>query len=332
MSKLVPWWLRRTIVISLALFGLLAAALLALIAVPVSKPPALASIGGPPRASMSDVPPLSRFQARDGTELAFRHYRPQAEGIDRVAVVVHGSSGGSWSMHILARAIAAAGVETFAVDMRGHGASGTRGDIAYLGQLDHDLADLVGQIRTTRPTAAITLVGFSSGGGFALRAAGSSTKHLFARTVLLAPYLGNDAPSSRPSSGGWASPSLPRIVGLLVLRSLGVTCCESLPAIAFAVPANSEKAQTGVYSFRLFANFGVARDYRRYLAAATLPLTIYAGANDELMFADKYAATVQDFPKVDVKVLDGLSHMGLIYDSGAVATIAADIATSQRQD
>ena len=39
-------------------------------------------------------------------------------------------------------------------------------------------------------------------------------------------------------------------------------------------------------------------------------MTIYAGANDELMFADKYAATVQGFPTVDVKVLDGLNHMG----------------------
>jgi alpha-beta hydrolase superfamily lysophospholipase len=332
MSKLVPWWLRRTIVISLALFGLLAAVLLALIAVPVSKPPALVSVNGGPGRDMSDLPSLSRFQARDGTELAFRHYGPQTEGTDRVAVLVHGSSGGSRSMHTLARAIAARGVETFAVDMRGHGASGTRGDIAYLGQLEHDLADLVEQIRATRPTAEITLVGFSSGGGFALRVAGSSTKDLFTRTVLLAPYLGNDAPSSRPNSGGWASPSIPRIVGLFTLRRLGITCCESLPAIAFAVPANSEKAQTGVYSFRLFANFGVGLDHRRYLTAATSPVTIFAGAKDELMFADKYATAVQDFPKVDVKVLDGLSHMGLIYDTGAAATIADDIATSQRQD
>src|SRR5262245_12621980 len=158
MSKLFPWWLRQTLTYSLALFGLLAAVLLALVAVPVSKPPMLASISGPPQANMSDLPLLSRFQARDGTELALRHYRPQVEGIDRVAVLVHGSSGGSRSMHILASAVAARGVETFAVDMRGHGASGTRGDIAYLGQLEHDLADLVAQIRATRPTAEITLV------------------------------------------------------------------------------------------------------------------------------------------------------------------------------
>jgi pimeloyl-ACP methyl ester carboxylesterase len=327
MTTLLPWWFRKTVAISLGLFGLLSVVLLVLIAVPVSHPPALASVSGGPRTDLSDLPSLSRFQARDGTELAFRHYQPRVDGIDRVAVIVHGSSGGSRSMHTLARAVAAQGVEAFAIDVRGHGASGTRGDIGYLGQLEDDMSDLVRQIRTTRPSAAIVLIGFSSGGGFALRVAASPVRELFSRTVLLSPYLGNDAPSSRPSSGGWASADVPRIVGLLALRSVGLTCCESLPAIAFAVPPNSEKAQTGTYSFRLLVNFGIFRDYRRSFAATAGPVSIYAGADDELMFADKYAGMVQDFPRVGVKVLEGLNHMGLIYDANAAAMIAEDVAT-----
>ena len=328
MTTMFPWWFRKTVAISLGLFGMLSAVLLALIAVPVSHPPALASISGAvARADFSGLPSLSRFQARDGTELAFRRYPPRIDGIDRVAVIVHGSSGGSRSMHTLASAVAAQGVEAVAIDVRGHGASGTRGDIGYLGQLEDDMSDLVRQIRTTRPTAAIALIGFSSGGGFALRVAASPVRELFSRTVLLAPYLGNDAPSSRPSSGGWASADVPRIVGLLALRSLGLTCCESLPAIAFAVPPNSERALTGTYSFRLLVNFGIFRDYRKSFAATAGPVKIYAGADDELMFADKYAGMVQDFPRVAVKVLDGLNHMGLIYDANAAAMIAEDVAT-----
>jgi pimeloyl-ACP methyl ester carboxylesterase len=338
MARLLLRVFRKTITISLALLGLLAAVLLAMIAVPPSRPAMLASISGGARPDISDLPQLSRFQARDGTDLAFRRYQPASASAavaapdDRVAVLVHGSSGGSRSMHTLARAVAAQGVETLAVDTRGHGASGTRGDIAYIGQLEDDLADLVELIRTTRPKAAITLVGFSSGGGFALRVAGSRMKELFTRTVMLAPYLGNDAPTSRPNSGGWASPSIPRILGLVALRQVGLTCCESLPALAFAVPQNSQKAQTGTYSFRLMVNFGVFHDYRSYLRAATHPLTIYTGAADELMLADKYAGAVQDFPNVNVKVLDGLNHMGLIYDPRAAATIAADIAGSRPRD
>src|SRR6185295_17282403 len=100
-------------------------------------------------------------------------------------------------------------------------------------QLEDDLADFVTVVRKTAPDAPLTLVGHSSGGGFALRVAGSPVQNLFARAVLLAPYLGYDAPTSRPASGGWANADIPRIVALLALRSMGITCCEALPVLAF---------------------------------------------------------------------------------------------------
>ena len=74
-------------------------------------------------------------------------------------------------------------------------------------------------VRKTAPTAPLTLVGHSSGGGFALRVAGSPIQNLFERTVLLAPYLGYDAPTTRPNSGGWANADIPRIIGLMALRA-----------------------------------------------------------------------------------------------------------------
>ena len=42
--------------------------------------------------------------------------------------------------------------------MRGHGVSGTRSDIGYVGQLEDDLADFVAVLRQSQPTAPITLV------------------------------------------------------------------------------------------------------------------------------------------------------------------------------
>src|SRR5882724_7404175 len=160
----------------LVLSSIGAAALLvtALIATPLRRPPPLASISETARAvDRSTMPDLTRFQARDGTGLAYRHYPARGAAVGRVAVLVHGSSGSSTSIHALADALAARGVETFAVDIRGHGASGTRGDIGYVGQLEDDLADFVATVRTTMPSAPLTLVGHSSGGGFALRVAGS---------------------------------------------------------------------------------------------------------------------------------------------------------------
>src|ERR1700681_1100563 len=225
----------------LSLVGATALLLTALVAAPLVPPPELRSISEA-RASVdySALPVVERFQARDGTMLGFRHYPTSGPAAGRAAIVIHGSSGSSGTtIHALSGALAVHGVENYAIDLRGHGASGTRGDIGYVGQLEDDLADFVAVVRKTTPTAPLTLIGHSAGGGFALRVAGSPIQNLFVRTVLLAPYLGYDAPSSRQDAGGWASPDIPRFIGLTALRRLGIVCCESLPTIAFAVPANS---------------------------------------------------------------------------------------------
>jgi alpha-beta hydrolase superfamily lysophospholipase len=309
--------------------GLLALLLTALVATPLRRPPELQSISAARgTVDLSTLPAIERFQARDGSALGYRHYAASGRSTGRAAIVVHGSSGSSGgTIHALSSALAARGVETWAVDIRGHGTSGTRGDIGYVGQLEDDLADFVAVIRKTAPDAPLTLVGHSSGGGFALRIAGSPIQNLFARAVLLAPYLGYDAPSTRPASGGWANADIPRILGLLALRSVGITCCEALPVLAFAVPPNSERNLVGTYTDRLMRNFAVSNDFRRDLARANGPITIISGADDELMFADKYSDAVRDSrTPVDVKLIEGINHMGIVSVPRAVSAIADDVA------
>ncbi len=304
--------------------------LAALIARPIGKPPELQSISAARgTVDLSALPPIERFQARDGSWLGFRHYSPSGPASGRAAIVVHGSSGSSGgTIHALSMALAAHGVEAWAIDIRGHGVSGTRGDIGYVGQLEDDLADFVAVVHRTAPDLPLTLIGHSAGGGFALRVAGSPIQSMFARTILLAPYLGHDAPTNRPNSGGWASADIPRILGLLALRKLGLDCCEALPVLAFAVPPNSEKSLVPVYTERLMRNFAVRGDFHRDLAAATRPVTIFSGADDELMLADKYAEAVQGAPvPVDVHLIDGVNHMGIVSDPKAVSAIAEDVAT-----
>lgn len=310
--------------------GLVAVVLATMIATPLERLPELTSISQSARAvDRSNMPPLSRFSARDGTELAYRHYPARGPSIGKIAILVHGSSGSSASAHALADALAAHGVETYAPDIRGHGGSGTRGDIAYVGQLENDMADLVALVRKTSPTEPLTLLGHSAGGGFALRIAASPIQNLFARTVLLAPYLGHDAPTNRPGSGGWASADIPRFLGLTVLHRIGIDCCESLPTLAFAVPANSERILNPHYSYRLMRNFAT-RGYQVDFAAAHHPITLISGASDELMLADKYADAVHAVaPSVEVKLIAGVDHMGIVCNAQAVSAVADDVANKR---
>src|SRR6516164_10852087 len=213
MRNWLVWYPLRLLQWVLAATGLLAILLVAMVARPLMRPGELRSVAAAARnVDRSTMPPLERFVARDGSDIAYRHYPARGVAVGTIAIVVHGSSGSSPAVHALADALAARGVETYAPDMRGHGGSGTRGDIAFIGQLENDLDDLVATVRATSPNEPLILLGHSAGGGFALRIASSPIGSKFARTVLLAPYLGYDAPTNRRDSGGWASADVPRVL------------------------------------------------------------------------------------------------------------------------
>ncbi|WLB55409.1 alpha/beta hydrolase [Bradyrhizobium sp. 521_C7_N1_3] len=315
---------------ALCAVGAVALILTAMIATPLERPPEMRSVSESVKlVDFSTMPPLERFQARDGTWIGYRHYAPNGPATGRGAIFIHGSSGSSGTVnHALTHAIASRGVETWALDMRGHGGSGTRGDIGYVGQLEDDLVDFVAHVRKGAPDLPLTLIGHSAGAGFSLRLAATPImQDMFVRTVLLAPYLGYDAPTNRPSNGGWVSADIPRFLGLTALRKLGIDCCAQLPVLAFAVPANSERILTPTYSDRLMRNFAT-RGYRLDLPNVTHPMTIFGGAQDEMMISDKYAETVQAIkPSVDVKLIEGVNHMGMVTNPKAVNAIAEDVAT-----
>ncbi|MET4293643.1 pimeloyl-ACP methyl ester carboxylesterase [Bradyrhizobium sp. LB8.2] len=315
---------------ALCAVGGVALILTAMIATPLERPPEMRSVSDSAKGiDWSTLPALERFQARDGTWIGFRHYVASGPATGRGAIFIHGSSGSSGTVnHALTHAIASRGVETWALDIRGHGGSGTRGDIGYVGQLEDDLVDFVAQIRKTAPELPLTLIGHSAGAGFSLRVAATPImQDMFVRTVLLAPYLGYDAPTNKPRAGGWANFDLPRFLGLATLRKLGIDCCAQLPVLALAVPASSAKYLVSTYSDRLTRNFAT-RGYRVDLPAVTHPITIFGGAEDEMMISDKYAETVQAIkPSVEVMIIDGINHMGIVTNPKAISVIAEDVAT-----
>lgn len=124
-------------------------------------------------ADPAALPPLESYTSRNGTQLAFRLYPSQAE-TDTVLVLLHGSGWHSMQFAALARAISGRGLaHVVTPDLRGHGvAPARRGDVDYIGQLEDDLADLVGLLRVRFPAARVVVGGHSSGGGLAVRFAG----------------------------------------------------------------------------------------------------------------------------------------------------------------
>jgi non-heme chloroperoxidase len=317
------------------LYKLLAGAALAVVAILAAMiafgtsdpPPSLTSISDPFRTiDFSDLPPIETTPARKGSPVAFRAYvggKAQAEP-ERVVIAIHGSSATSASLHALGKALRAQGMSVYVPDIRGHGATGRRGDIDYAGQLDDDLADLVALVRTRHPSARPVLLGLSSGGGYALHAA-AALGPLFDRTILLAPMLGPRAPTVPTAVNAWARPFLPRIIALFVLGRFGIHAFDHLPALAFAIAPGNPAGLTGVYSFRLMQAFGTS-DYAADLRTAPRPIAVIVGENDQLFLAKMFAPTVQGVrPDAAVTVLPGLAHIEVSTDPRAIPTIVAAI-------
>jgi non-heme chloroperoxidase len=281
------------------------------------KPSAIPSINDPfEGVDFSDLPKTSHFMARDGTKLAFRYYAATEVAGKGSVVLVHGSSASSSSMHVMAKGFAVAGYDTYALDIRGHGQSGAKGHIAYVGQLEDDMEDFVHAIKLAQPS---TLVGFSSGGGFVLRFAGSSKQKLFSNYLLLTPFISQDAATSRPDSGGWASVGVPRIIAISFLNGFGVHVFNDLPVIRYALTKENAKFLTPEYSFALAQNFRPQRDYQANIRAVRQPLRVLAGQNDEVFFADKFASVFKGAGKDSpVTILPGIDHISLTLNRVAV--------------
>ncbi|WP_083225547.1 alpha/beta hydrolase [Neptunicoccus sediminis] len=269
-----------------------------------------------------DVVEPVRYTARDGVELAVRvHGGPGAE--TSLVVLVHGSGAHGAAYGGLAAELSArTGAQVLVPDLRGHGVNPPpKGDVAYIGQLEDDLADLVTQYR--QDGQKLVLIGHSSGGGLVVRYAGGPHGGTLDGAVLFAPYLKYNAPTMRENSGGWAQVLTRRVIGLSMLNAVGITGLNGMTAITFNLPEGPlSESMTGAYSFRLNTSYAPRSDYLADVAALPEFLLI-AGAEDEAFKADQFEAALSGAnPKGHYQILQGVGHLDVIRQPDAIAKTA----------
>jgi alpha-beta hydrolase superfamily lysophospholipase len=291
-------------------------------------PAPIASINDPFKSvDFSHMPALKNYLGADGAKLFYREYAPQGDNIKGSAVLIHGSSASSESLHPMATALASAGVHVYALDTRGHGASLPKGQIAFIGQLESDLQSFV---QAVQPPSPSTLIGFSSGGGFVLRVAASDMQTSFDSYLLLSPFLGHTAPNYIPDSGGWVSVGVPRIVVLNALNAIGILYWNDLPVVRFALTEEAKSFLTPEYGFNLATNFAANADYQADLLNAKGKVVILAGDADELLQSQELQGMVQSAGKDwAVQLLPGVQHIPLTLEPKAIEAVMDLVKRSQ---
>ena len=259
----------------------------------------------------SDLPELKSFTARDGSQLGYRYYPSES---DKVIILLHGAGWHSQYFLPLAAYISSEGLaEVYTPDLRGHGPKPIkRGDIDYINQLEDDLADLTTFIQAKHPDATLIIGGHSSGGGLAIRFAGSQYGNQADAYLFLSPFLKYNAPTARPNSGGFANPYTKRIAGLTMLNNWGIHKFDYLTVIEFDMPEEArDGTETLSYSHRLNTAYA-PRNYEKDLRAITQPLLVVAGTADESFYAEQYEPVISQYTDVKVELLQDVTHMGVV--------------------
>jgi non-heme chloroperoxidase len=261
------------------------------------------------------------IKTRDNSEIFSRVYNSENKD---VVILIHGSGSESRYLSNLADSISKANIATVLTpDMRGHGRNkGTRGDIDFIGQLEYDIEDLIKFSKKNLGAKKIILAGHSSGGGFVLRFIGNPKNSKVDKAILLAPYLGHDAPTTKSNSGGWVNVAMKRIIGLSMANYIGLKTLNHLPVLFFNRPENiNDKLQVPSYSFNMTINFN-PKNHKDEIKNINIPCLVLVGKQDESFYTEQYPITFNIAKKyVRLEILESVKHLDIVKSEKAFEII-----------
>ncbi len=241
--------------------------------------------------------------ARDGTSLLVRHWPAASTEPWASLVLVHGLAEHSGRYEHVGGQVAAAGIDCFALDLRGFGASGgPRASVERWSQLHDDLEERVVAVRAVAPSRPLVLFGHSLGGlvslGYVLD--GRSRPDLL---VLSAPAIGARIPLWQRLLVG----SLVRIApGMLLSNRLDVDVLSSDPEVRARYLDDPLNQHRSTVRFA-HAAFAEQRRVADALARLSMPTLVVHGGDDRLVPTASSEA-LEDRPGVTRRVYPGFRH------------------------
>lgn len=274
--------------------------------------------------SFNDVaPPLSEFQARDCAALSYRFY--DSTNKDRVVILLHGSSAHGEYLHALAEHLSSKKNigQVYVPNLRGHYRSGDlRGDCDYIEQLEDDFYDLLDHFRLL--DKKIYVIGHSSGGGLAIRLAGSPYADLIQGYGLLSPAIPMAPTMREGTAGGWAIVSVPKIIALSLLNLVGISFLNHLHVIQFNLPEECWNGkETLSYSFNLNTAYHPRYPYQNDVRALGNKFIVVVGSEDEANDPLLYPEVMQDPSGESIKVIEGAKHLDIVCNEQAMDAVAS---------
>lgn len=252
---------------------------------------------------MNAVSQVDEVGARDGTAIRIRHWPVETGDPWASILLVHGLAEHSGRYEHVGAQLAAAGIDTYAFDLRGFGGSGgPRASVERWSQLHDDLEERLVAVRSFAPDRPLVLYGHSLGGLIALGYVldGRARPDLL---VLSAPAIGATVPAWQRALVS----SLRRVApGMQLSNRLRGEVLSRDPAVAvmyFADPLNQHKS-TVRFAHAAFA------EQRRVAAAldrlSIQTLVIHGGADRLVPTATSEA--LEGRPGVVRRVYPALRH------------------------